>query len=294
MRLADLTPATTWRAFFLVAVLVATVSTAGAQSGRASRPPLMQFGQPNSAEAKAALEQLRRQGIASDYFLELEVRIMPRRGEERRVAGRLWGGRNEIGPLTRVSLGEAGASERRLLIQNGRDSAVWRWTPGAKTERLGVESWFEPLIAATELTAFDLQRPYVYWDNFSYEGVTRFRGRPAHIMVLQPPPAFAASHPNVSGVRVHLDTQFNALVQTELLGRNGTVLKTLTLLDLKKIGDQWIPKTFDIRDELTRNKTRIGVTAAALDLDLAATLFEPAMLEEPVQAPRDTKLVRID
>lgn len=292
------TPAIVWRAVFLPAVVALAVSSpANAQPGRTAPPPLRQIGKLDPAEARAALEQLRRQGIAGDYFLELQVRIMPRRGEERLVAGKLWGGRNAIGPLTRVTLdGTADAlaeTERRFLIQNGRESGVWRWTPGGPPERLGLPSVFEPLLPDTELTAFELQMPFVFWDSFSYEGIARFRGRPVHVMVLRPPADFAAQHPAITGVRVHLDTQFNALVQTELLGEGRRVLKTLSLVDLKKVGEQWIPKTLDIRDERTRNKTRISVTAAALGLEFAPSLFEPAMLGESVPPPT-AQLERLD
>jgi hypothetical protein len=95
-------------------------------------------------------------------------------------------------------------------------------------------------------------------------------------------------------VRVHLDTQFNALVQTELLGERDRVTKTLSLVDLKRIGEQWIPKTFDLRDEGTRNKTRVSVTAAALGLEFAGTLFEPAMLMEPVRPPDAARMTQIE
>ena len=94
-------------------------------------------------------------------------------------------------------------------------------------------------------------------------------------------------------MRIYLDTQFNALVQTELLGARNAVLKTFSLVDLKRIGEQWIPKTFDVRDDRTRDKTRLEVTAAGLNLDFSQTLFEPAQLAEDVRAPDESQLTRI-
>jgi hypothetical protein len=286
-----------WRAFFLSACL-AGASLAPAAPASRSAPPLSQFGQLDTAEARTALDQLRRQGIAGDYYLELQIRVMPRRGEERLIRGHLWGGRNAMGPLTRVALdasaGAVASPELRLLIQNGRESGAWRWRNDRGVEKLGVTSLFEPLIPDTELTAFDLQMPFLFWDRFEYEGLARFRGRPAHVIVLRPPTEFAAKHPALTGVRVHLDTQFNALVQTELLGERDTVTKTLSLVDLKRIGEQWVPKTFDLRDERTRNKTRVSVTAAALGLDFAGTLFEPVMLADEVRPPDPAQTTRIE
>lgn len=290
-------PAKPWRAFFLGVCLAGAAGVGAAPAGR-SPPPLSQFGKLDTEEARTALDQLRRQGIAGDYYLELQIRVMPRRGEERLIRGQLWGARNAMGPLTRVALqaptGAAPSPELRLLIQNGRESGAWRWGRERGVEKLSVAMLFEPLIADTELTAFDLQMPFMFWERFEYEGLARFRGRPAHVMVLRPPAEFAAKHPSLTGVRVHLDTQFNALVQTELLGERDRVTKTLSLVDLKRIGEQWIPKTFDLRDERTRNKTRVSVTAAGLGLDFAGTLFEPAMLTETVRSPDPARMTQIE
>lgn len=293
MQFVRTAPAILRRAFFVLCCVAADLAVA-AGPGAQPPPPLRQPGKLDPAEGKAALEELRRQGITGNYYLEFELRIMPRRGDERRVRGRLWGGNNEIGPLTRVSFlpetGDARTAARRLLIQNGPKSAVWRWDADKGVEMLGVASLFEPLVPNTELTAFDLQMPFIYWNDFTYEGLVRFRGRPARVLVLRPPADFAAKHPALTAVRVRLDTQFNALVQTELIGPNGAVAKTISLVDLKKIDEQWIPKTFDVRDETTRNKTRLSVTAAALGLEFSRALFEPARLSDEIQPPAGDRL----
>jgi hypothetical protein len=292
------TPAQLWRAFFVAAALALTAGLEAAPPRQAA-PPLLQLGKPDPADARAALEQMRRQGGDGYYYLEFELRVMPRRGEEWRVPGKLWGGRNGTGPLTRASLnlpargGEA-AAERRFLIQNGRQSTVWRWTPKSGVEVLAVESLFEPLVPDTNLTPFDLQMPFIYWDDFTYEGLERFRGRPAHVLVLNPPEAFAKKYPALKGVRVHLDTQFGALVEAELIGKDGDVTKSMSVVDLKKVGEQWIVKTIDVRDERTRDKTRFAVTAAALGLDFSPIVFAPAQLAEEIRPPGGSQLVRID
>ena len=296
MQGARSTPARHRGAFFIFGCLAASAAWCAGPRGH-STPPLLQVGKADPAEAQAAIEQVRRQGIAGNYFLEFNLRVMPRRGKERNIPGRLWGSRNEQGALSRVALTltpEGPSSvERRLLIQSGRESTVWRWETDGNVEQLGPASPFEPVVPSTELTAFDLQMPFVYWENFDYEGLTRFKGRPAHILIMRPPAPFNAKYPEITGVRVYLDTQFNALVQTELLGARNAILKTFSLVDLKRIGEQWIPKTFDVRDDRTRNKTRFEVTAAGLNLDFSQTLFEPAQLAEDVRAPAESQLTRI-
>jgi hypothetical protein len=120
--------------------------------------------------------------------------------------------------------------------------------------------------------------PFLYWPDFVYEGVAKVRGRPAHSFVLYPPADVAAARPQLTGVRVQLDTQFQALVQAELLGIKGATEKTITILELKKVGDQYMVKSIDLRNSLTRDKTRFSVTAAAMQLDLPGEAFTPAAL----------------
>jgi len=262
---------------------------AAAQSGRNPSPPpaYVQLGKPDQQQGREILEQFRAQGLAGDYYLEFELRVLPRDGDERVLHGRLWGTRNADGPVSRVSLdpAAAGATETRLLVQSGPEPALWRW-PGAggAAGPLDVAAQFAPL-AGTDLTPFDLQMPFLYWPDFTYEGLVRSHGRPAHRFVLHPPAALAAQHPGLAAVQVDLDTQYVALVEAELLGADGRPLQTVSLLDLQKVGDQWLVKAIDLRDETTRNKTRFAVTAAALNLHLPAALFTPAGLAEPAPVP---------
>lgn len=263
---------------------------------RRYRPPAhyVQIGKPDQAEGRRILEDFRLKGIAGDYYLEFALRVLPRRGDERTVPGRLWGGRNDRGPISRVILqpGVIG-SESRLLVQNGPRSAVWAW-PGSdgQVSPLGSAALFSPL-ASTDLTAFDLQMPFIYWNDFVFEGVEPVRGRPAHVFLLYPPADIAAQKPDLAGVRVYLDTQFGALVQAEQIGDGNRVLKSITVLDLKKVDDQWIVKTIEVRDETTRNKTQFAITGAALGLDFSGGLFEPAALADTITPPAAARIRQV-
>ena len=251
------------------------------------RPPpnYVQFGKPDQAEGKRIIEDFRQRGLPCDSYLQFELRVLPRRGDERVVGARLWIGKNEKGPIWRIELAPDDiAAQQRLLVQNGPHNALWSWRPGTPVKALGIDALFERL-ANTDLTAFDLQMPFLYWNDFVFEGVARVRGRPAHVFLMYPPSEVTARRPQLAGVRVYLDTQFNALVQAEQIGAENTLLKSITILDLKKVDEQWIPKSIDVRDEETRNKTRFVVMVAALGLDLLPLLFEPASLGEPVQPP---------
>ena len=149
---------------------------------------------------------------------------------------------------------------------------------------LGVSALFTP-IADTDLTAFDLQMPFLYWTDFSYEGIARVRDRPAYQFLLYPPADFLAKYPALTGVRLYLDTQFRQPVQSEQIGEGGKLLKSMIVQELKSIGEQWIPKTIDLRNETTRNRTRFGVLGAALNQNFSAGLFAPAALATEAPAP---------
>lgn len=302
MELASLRTILSRQAGLLACLVVFCASLPGeawAQSRR-YRPPAryIQFSEPNQVEGRKILESFRQQGIAGDYYLEFDLRVLPRRGETRVVTGgHLWGSRNERGPVSRVELPAVeGASPQRLLVQNGPEGAVWvapvtgiSSTPGV----LDPAALFAPL-AGTNLTAFDLQMPFLYWGDFIFEGVAPVRGRPAHVFLFYPPDDIAARKPELAGVRVFLDTQFGALVQAQQIGAEEHVLKSITVLDLKKVDDQWMVKTIDVRDEATRNKTQFVVTGAALGLDFSGVLFEPANLAQAITPPPAARVRRLE
>jgi hypothetical protein len=284
-------------------MVLAMVSPATAQVRRpGAEPPVYMQTKPDQAKGREILQDFRQTGwgLGGDFYLEFELRVMPRRGDERTVPGRMWGGRNDRGPVTRVALAPGGQdAERRLLVQTGPDSGAWSWPadglvlPGTTaTPEPQAAALFAPL-AGTDLTAFDLQMPFLWWADFTYEGTADVRGRPAHTFLLRPPAAIAAQRLAPSAVRVWLDTQFNALVQADELGRGDVPFKTITVLELKKVGERWIVKTVDLRDDVTRNKTQFAVTAAALGEHFLPALFDPARLGDTVAPPPAERLTRV-
>ena len=282
-------PAITRRAFFIFGSLTLPVSAAVPLS---APPELAQVGLPDAAEIARILVQFRQTGIAGDYFLEVDLRALPRRGEEKTLQGKMWGSRNVEGAITRVVLAEGPGREQRLLVQNGGAAAVWR-LEGQQAVSLDAAALFQPVVPGVNLTAFDLQMPFLYWPGVTLEKITRMRGRPAHVFVFRPPAAFAAKNPRVGAVRAYLDTQYNAPTQIETIDPDGRVSKTLSLLDLKKVGEQWIPKSFEVRDEVTRDKTRLTVSAAALNLALPSGIFTPAGLSEEIRPPAAERIIKL-
>ena len=253
-------------------------------------PNFVGTGKADQAEGRRVLEQFRGMGIAGAYWLEFELRVMPRHGDERTVRGQLFGARNAAGPVTRLTLpGQQGlAAESRWLIQSGAAPAGWAWSAGVTRELTAADTFQS--IGGTDLTLFDLQMPFLYWPDYSYEGLAKVRGRPAHSFLLYPPVELAAQRPQLTGVRVFLDTQFGALVQAEMLGPKGVAEKSISLLDLKKVGEQWLVREIDLRNAVTRDKTRLTVKSAALNLALPPSTFLPAALAQEVPPILDAKI----
>ncbi len=291
-------PARIRRAFFVLTLAVSgLLPVAWAQRMYRPQPGYVQLGKPDQAEGQRIIEQFRAtgaMGIAGDYYLEFELRLLPRSGPEQSVAGRMWGSRNDQGSVERVILGDDKAAPR-LLVQNGPQAAVWSASgrPGEPVAMLGVSALFVP-VAQTDLTPFDLQMPFLYWTDFIFEGVAKIRGRPAYQFLLYPPAEFAAKYPTLTGVRIYLDTEFRLPVQTEQIGDGGRLLKTMMVQELKKTGEQWIPRTVDWRNDTTRNKTRLNVTGAALSQKFGPDLFAPAALGDDLRPPAPDRISRIE
>lgn len=286
---------------FFAALAFAGVASASAAG--APRPEPKYLGsKPDQAEGAQVLAGFRNIGIHGPYWLKFELRVMPRRGDERVLTGEMFGRQGEAGPLTRLAVDDpanpGGNHGQRYLLHGGANPAAWTWNPGehdVTAHPMAPADWLRP-VQGTDLTLFDLQMPFLRWTDFIYEGVANVRGRPAHAFLLYPPESFAAATAGETApaaVRVYLDTQFSALTQAEWLGADGKPLKTVTVLDLKKIGEQWLVKSIDLRNHQTRAKTRFAVTAAALDLELPAEAFDPDSLSQPAPAVPGDKVERL-
>ncbi len=253
-------------------------------------PVALRAAEPDSS-ATDSLDRFRRSLWAEPIYLEFDLRQMPRRGDERVYHGRLWGARNDEGPVTRLEIDVgAGGFSRHVLIQSGPEPAVWVSEAGGAARRDDRAS----LAPGLEFTPFDVQMPYLYWLDFTVAGTDRIRGRPAINFVFTPPAEFAAANPGVRAVRAYLDAQYGALVQSEVTGADGNLAKTLSLLELRKVGDQWIPKDVDVRNEVTRDKTRLSVTAVSAGIAVDSSAFDPQLLGKPLSPPPLERIKRVN
>ena len=73
-----------------------------------------------------------------------------------------------------------------------------------------------------------------------------------------------------------------------MLDPEGRRIRAYKIISLKKVQGQMIPRVIDLVDIRTRNKTRITVVAAAMNLQLPSSNFRPQELgKEPEEIPLD-------
>jgi hypothetical protein len=271
-----------------LALAVALAGPVVAQSDKFNQPVVDRPASGNADQAEGAriLSEFRQAGIAGDYWLEFELRVLPRKGPERVVTGTLLGTKGPDGPLSRLAAGG-----ERWLIASGPHPSAWLQPVSGPRREIGPGEAGQ-VIAGTGVTVFELQMPFLYWSDFTYEGQGVVRSRPADSFVLRPPAGSPPPVPGLTGVRLLLDAQFQALVRADLLGADGVAFKSIALLDLKKVGEQWLVKTIDVRDLRSRDKTRFAIMAAALDLNLPDDTFTPDNLETAPPAVPPGKVVR--
>ena len=123
---------------------------------------------------------------------------------------------------------------------------------------------------------FDLQMPFVYWKDFTYEGPTLVGAtRIAQQFFMQPPAFSASAERGISGVRVGLDDTYNALWRIEVINAESEVSSRFAVESFKKIQEQYIVKRITLTDYSSRDRTTFEVKAAAVGISLNQKLFCP-------------------
>ncbi len=249
---------------FVVLVFLAGLTCAQIWGqGSQRRPKVELLREIDLEEGQQRLHVFRNLWIQGDYSTRFELQHIPRRGKRQKQTGTLWGSNLTNGPVTLLRLNDESANE--FYLRNGpqafistRNSSVPQWN------RLSELDWLNETMEGFVVTAFDLLMPYVYWDDWEYDGVTKIRGRVAHAFFMLAPEDFRGNQPNLRGILVYLDEEFNAMLKAEYVDKEGKTIKTFRLLDLKKVDGIWLPKTIDFMDEKSRNKTRFRITDVAM------------------------------
>lgn len=253
------------------------------------------FRRLSAPEAAKVLSDFRAYRMAGDFCMKFRITHYLRRSDETEsCSGTLYGTWDENGPLLRVELASDGDPARRkaFLLRGGNAPELWTLdgeNRPARVDGASTTPFFENLI----FTPFDLQTPFIYWQDAKYERTKRFRGRPVHFFKMTPPADFLARHPEIGFVRIGFDRVYNALVSAEVFGADGKLRKTFSLSRVQKVQEQYTFRELELRDDETRDKDEFVVLAAALNLRLPREAFAPENLAAPAPIVPAEKFSRL-
>jgi hypothetical protein len=270
--------------------------SSNAQRRISESSPLDTLGKnPSQETGWEILKRFRSFGWDGGYHWRVQLKNMPRREKTWYLNGEIYGDRLDRGPISRIDIVEqpidvdenGNQIEKRvlrLLLQSGQNS----YAMGKRTGEAGPpfvfdsEAALEP-IAGSEFSLFDLLAPFVYWPKFRYEGRTTFRGSPTHLFWMYPPEEDSLLNERIGGVRIFINDQFNVLTQTEIFDTGKTKLKTIYIIGVDKADGQTIFRELDVRNEVTRDKTRLKILDAKMGLELPTSLFTAQSLMDDLQ-----------
>ena len=245
-------------------------------------------------EGVQMLSTFRQMWVVGDFSLKYSIQFIPRRGKRQEVLGTLWGSSSQEGPISLIHL-HTELEERQFFLKNGPYASVMkRQTQSGEWTKIQALDWFQPIDETVTINPFDLMMPFVFWPDWEYIGVTKKGSRVAHAFLMKAPSQLTGNPLGLFGVIVYLDENFNALLRADYVNAEEDVIRSLRLLDLKKLDGVWLPKTVDVLDEITRNKTRLVIKEAAVnrnfsDNPLSRGLIPQSVPEIPIY---DYKLVR--
>lgn len=239
----------------------------------------------NQEEGRELMRHFRHQRLAGDFVFDFDLSYLPRRGATIPYQGILWGTWNEQGPLFRMALWSPSNPDRLLLnliVQGGANPVAWKKDPDGDVAVLSEEAMSQPLVEGANYTAFDLLMPFIYWDEFYYEGSRRISGQPAHLFVWMAPEPFIESNPGMARVQGALHAHYHALLEAHIFDIEDERTRTINVLSFREVNEQYIVRTIDLIERPGNDKSRFRVISAAVGIHLDPALFDPRQLADPL------------
>jgi len=277
--------------FYACSPSISCAQRAGVGDG--PRPSIME--KIDVEEGSKRMAAFRAQRLEGDYCFKFQLEHKPRQGRTIRYHGVMYGSWNDRGPVSRFKLfpeqiGEettVGLSPIEMIVQNGLEPEVWmRRRASDSFELIEDDALFEPIFEGVLYTPFDLQMPFIFWDDYTYEGPSRVLSRIGQRFLMQPPEDSLAEENDIAAVRIALDDAYYALLRVEVLEAAGVPRSRFTVSSLKKVQGQYIVKQIELKNLLTKDATNFNVKAASVGLIFNAAVFDPdSDLELPLISP---------
>jgi len=238
-----------------------------------------------SEAAKERWQEFFNSRQSENYFFEFDLVHIPRKSESTTYKGFLLGKYFDGNYHTRLILSDEKSNEDFLMIYSNRgEHKVYKFDKEINAPRLLEKSeWTNSFIKELISSPFEVFMPYKSWESF-YTGAGRI-GQAVYFYTLKSP---SEDLPNV---RIALSREFNHPVQSEFLKEN-IAQKTVSLSSVKKVGDYWIMKDVEIKDNISKDKDKMIVVAANLEDILDKKLFTPENLGKAIE--QKPVLERID
>ena len=255
------------------------------RAGREQPPKFME--RIDREEGARRLADFRQQRLRGDYWFRFELEHKPRRARTIRYQGQLWGSWDASGPVTRLRVqpsgdaGEGSLAGVELLVRNGREPAAWRRGQADSTfEPVVGNEIFEPILPGLLYSIFDFQMPFIYWDDFIYEGPELAGAtRIVQQFLMLAPDGSASAARGIKGVRVGVDDTYNALLRIEVINTDDAVVSKFAVESFKEVQGQYIVKRITLTDYPSKDRTTFEVESAEVDLDLSRDYFEPTVMD---------------
>jgi hypothetical protein len=270
----------------LFALLVSFVGYADARAVGGSR--LSAASRLSDTEAQQYLRSIRTLGYEGQYVFRFRIRHYPPKGRTITYHGTLYGDSNPLTGLQfqRLRIQDPAAGHRLdalplvdLLLERGFRSQAWTVDSDTKSALVNWngDALHHPILKDLNLTYFDLLAPWVMWSDFDYLGPGQVKARPSQEFRLRSEESSGANH----SVVINLDAEFRAILTSQVLDEKGEAIKSMELIAFKKVGDDYVPRMLDYRDQIQKgNRTRIEILAAAMNVEIPLLVFDPANLLE--------------
>lgn len=276
---------------------LATTSSLHAQMSSLSGDAAGEFRKLTRAESELVLKKFRSYRAAGDQRMRFVITHAEHRSDDdTRYLGELfitW--RDPSGPITRIDIRREGApaTERRsFLIRSGTKEGVFRADAAGAPKPVEGQA-LTPLLPGLVFATYDLQLPFVRWNDFKYEKTARFRTRPTEFFNMYPPAGYNAV-PDIGYVALGFDRQYDALMRAETFNKEQRTIRELRAEAFGKINDQWIIREMKLTDKNTKASDTLTVVSAATRLKLPDTVFNPDLLGDPAPSTPEEDFHKAD
>ena len=242
----------------------------------------------DAEEGAKRIASFRAQRLSGDFCFKFQLEHKPK-GSSRTVRynGVMFGSWNERGPVSRFQLypervkrGELVAVPPiELIVQNGISPEVWiRHGPAEPFVSIDGGALFEPIFDGVFYTPVDLQMPFIYWNEYTYEGPANVLSRIGQRFLMKPPEGSLSARHGISGVRIALDDMYDGFLDVEVGGVDGEPRSEFRLRSFQKVQGQYIVKETvlsEVSGGKVQGSTGFKVKEASVGLIFDTAVFSP-------------------